>query len=74
MDVTTLPSISDWFDGVDQWREVLPLLLPRPRRSGARPIRRQRRRTGGNRDVVADRNENAWPSTPVLPWLVLRMG
>ncbi|MEC8214055.1 MAG: DUF475 domain-containing protein [Cyanobacteriota bacterium] len=26
MDVTTLPSISDWFDGVDQWREVLALL------------------------------------------------
>ena len=26
MDVTTLPSISDWFDGVDQWREILALL------------------------------------------------
>ena len=26
MDVSTLPSISDWFDGVDQWREVLTLL------------------------------------------------
>ena len=26
MDVTTLPSISDWFEGVDQWGEVLALL------------------------------------------------
>lgn len=26
MDVTTLPSISDWFEGVDQWGELLPLL------------------------------------------------
>ena len=26
MDVATLPSISDWFDGVDQWGEVLTLL------------------------------------------------
>ena len=26
MDVMSLPSLSDWFEGVDQWGEVLALL------------------------------------------------